>query len=195
VQRALALLLCAVAPALVGVPAALGAAVVDQVGWPVHFAEQKLTAKYEAKGVEDAACTPVGAVARRGGVKYYGEFACALQLGDGSAVQIAIRPLTATTFAVLDPEKPRPRGTVAAPPYRGGTGQQMIGLVTAAHVIELMDGSTWKLADPSHEFAGWHVGDVIVIQPGSFYTVVDRTRGQALTGKLLGFGLIDPGTQ
>jgi hypothetical protein len=169
------------------------AASVDQIGWPTYWAAKQLVKKYTSEGIGDATCTPVGQVAKNAGVSYYGEFACAMGMGDGSQTLIAIRPLTRTTFAVLDATKPRPAGTFAMPPYPGGTTQQIVGTLAARRVISLVDDSTWQLTDPRHELAGWKLGDQVVVQPGSFYTVVDRTRGQALTGKFLGFSLIDPG--
>jgi len=117
----------------------------------------------------------------------YGEFVCQVDGADGTSSILALKPKTATEFAILDPRKPRPAGTTTGKP---GWVSRIIGISREKHEIELEDEAGWKLTDVP---AAWHVGDRVTVESGSFYTVVDLTRGQSRTGSFVGFGSFVPG--
>jgi len=117
----------------------------------------------------------------------YGEFVCEVDGADGTNSILALKPRTATEFTILDPRKPRPAGTTTGKP---GWITRIIGINRQKDEIELQDEAGWKLAGVP---ATWRTGDRVTIAPGSYYTVVNLTRGESRTGSFIGFGSFVPG--
>jgi hypothetical protein len=117
----------------------------------------------------------------------YGEFVCEVDGADGTNSTLALKPKTATEFTILDPHKPRPAGTTTGKP---GWITRIIGISREKREIELQDEADWKLAGVP---ATWRTGDRVTVEPGSFYSVVNVTRGESRTGSFIGFGSFVPG--
>src|SRR5262249_3196929 len=154
------------------------------VSWTRDYAADQARDRAAALGV---LCDPIGPVLVDSPDPRYGEFVCQVDEAGGASSILALKPKTATEFTILDPRKPRPPGTATGKP---GLISRIIGINRRKHAIELEDEAGWKLADVP---TSWRTGDRVTVEQGSFYTVVDLSRGQSETGSFIGFGSLVPG--